>query len=141
MVELNNVSIGYDGREVCGGIGFSVERGERVCLRGGNGAGKSSVLKLIVGEDIEYSGDLLRSETLKISYVRQDSSGLSGTLKDYAGSLGVDETLFMTILRKLDFPREVFRYDISSYSEGQKKKVMLAGSLSERRIYTSGTSR
>lgn len=132
LVELNNVSIFYDGREVCGGIGFSVERGERVCLRGENGAGKSSVLKLIVGEDIEYSGEALRSETLKISYVRQDSSGLSGTLKEYAGSLGVDETLFMTILRKLDFPREVFRYDISSYSEGQKKKVMLAGSLSER---------
>jgi lincosamide and streptogramin A transport system ATP-binding/permease protein len=50
---------------------------------------------------------------------------------DYARSYRVDETLFLTILRKLDFERVQFEKDMRSYSEGQKKKVLLARSLSE----------
>ena len=43
----------------------------------------------------------------------------------------ISETQFKTILRKLDFSREQFEKDMSDFSEGQKKKVLLAASLCE----------
>ena len=39
--------------------------------------------------------------------------------------------MFKAILRKLDFSRELFTQEISTYSKGQKKKVMLAGMLGQ----------
>ena len=61
----------------------------------------------------------------------QDASGLRGSLRDYAARCGIDETLFKTILRKLGFERVQFEKDMSDYSAGQKKKVLLARSLCE----------
>ena len=48
---------------------------------------------------------------------------------------GVDETLCKTILRKLDFARELFEMDMKNYSDGQKKKVLIAVSLSKPAPY------
>ena len=69
---------------------------------------------------------------MKISYVCQSTDGLFGDLDDYIEKCRVDKTLFKAILRKLDFSRELFSHPIESYSQGQKKKVMLARSLSEQ---------
>ncbi len=60
------------------------------------------------------------------------TSNLNGNLSDYAEKFNVDESLFKAILRKLDFSRELFQRPIESYSQGQKKKVALARSLSEK---------
>ena len=62
----------------------------------------------------------------------QDTSTLSGSLWDLAERAGIDRSLFLTILRKLDFSRSQFEKDIADFSSGQKKKVLLARSLSER---------
>lgn len=59
----------------------------------------------------------------------QDASGLRGRLRDYAAGYGLDESLFLTILRKLGFERVQFEKDMGDYSAGQKKKVLLARSL------------
>ncbi|SFB50561.1 lincosamide and streptogramin A transport system ATP-binding/permease protein [Cohnella sp. OV330] len=131
LVELAGVSIFYGEKTVCENVGFSVERGERIALSGPNGSGKSSILKLICGEDLTYTGTLRKGSQLKISYVSQDTSHLRGDLSDYAAAHGIDESLFKAILRKLDFARVQFEKDISSYSGGQKKKVLIARSLCE----------
>jgi lincosamide and streptogramin A transport system ATP-binding/permease protein len=68
---------------------------------------------------------------LKISYVPQRTNFLQGDLSAFARENAIDETLFKTILRKLDFSREQFEKDMASFSDGQKKKVLLAKSLSE----------
>ena len=57
---------------------------------------------------------------------------LSGNLSDFARDNGIDEGLFKTILRKLDFSREQFDKDISDFSGGQKKKVLISKSLCEK---------
>lgn len=62
----------------------------------------------------------------------QDASRLSGSLADYAREKGIDESLFKAILRKLDFERSQLGRDMCELSAGQKKKVLLAGSLCER---------
>ncbi|MBQ7902008.1 MAG: ABC-F family ATP-binding cassette domain-containing protein, partial [Clostridia bacterium] len=68
----------------------------------------------------------------KISYVSQSTDSLSGNLSDFAINNNIDESQFKTILRKLDFSREQFDKDISDFSGGQKKKVLIAKSLCEQ---------
>ncbi|GHV33746.1 Lsa family ABC-F type ribosomal protection protein [Clostridia bacterium] len=131
LVTLENVSVRYGEKTVCKGVSFTVGAGQRVALTGRNGSGKSSLLKLILGEDIPHSGDVRLASGLKISYVSQDTSGLSGDLKSYARDCGVDQSLFMSILRKLDFPRSQFEKEMRDFSGGQKKKVLVARSLCE----------
>jgi len=132
LVELAGVSIFYGEQTVCENVGFTVERGDRIALSGPNGSGKSSILKLICGEPLTHNGTLRKGSQLKISYVSQDTSHLKGNLTDYAAEHGIDESLFKAILRKLDFARVQFEKDISSYSGGQKKKVLIARSLCEQ---------
>lgn len=132
LVELDKVSIYYGEKQVCSEISFTIGQGERIALAGRNGSGKSSVIKLICGEDLSYTGTFRKGSQLKISYVSQDTSHLQGNLSDYARENEIDESLFKSILRKLDFSRVQFEKDISSYSGGQKKKVLIAKSLCEK---------
>lgn len=132
LIAFHNVSVSYDGEEVFRDLNFTIGQGERIALCGSNGSGKTSLIKLISGEPIEHTGSVIIGSRLKISYVSQSSDGISGTLEEYAEKYQVDESLFKAILRKLDFKRELFSRPIESYSQGQKKKVMLARSLSEQ---------
>ena len=132
LLYLENISVAYGSREVLRNLSFAVERGERLALIGANGSGKSSILKLICGEDVPHTGLVSIGSRLVISYVPQDASFLSGALTEYAGTQGIDETLFLTILRKLDFPRIQFEKDMSDFSAGQKKKVLIARSLCQK---------
>ncbi len=122
----------YDGRAVCPPLSFSIKRGERLALDGKNGSGKSSLLKLITGENIQYSGTLQISSGLVISYVPQDTRHLRGTLSDFAEQHELDESLFKAILRKMGLEQTQFDKDIREFSEGQKKKVLIAMSLCQR---------
>lgn len=132
LIEGKDLSLFYGEKQVCGPLNFKIGRGERIALEGQNGSGKSSLLKLICGEDISFTGQLYRGAGLKISYVPQDASFLNGSLRKYAQECGIDATLFMALLRKLDFTREQFEREMQSYSDGQKKKVLLARSLCEQ---------
>ncbi|CUH97516.1 hypothetical protein P22_3647 [Propionispora sp. 2/2-37] len=132
LVELENISLFYGGKAACGGVSFTIEQGDRVALYGKNGSGKSSIIKLICGEDITYTGAFRKASQLKISYVSQDTSHLRGSLTDYAGENAIDESIFKANLRKLDFSRVQFEKDIADFSGGQKKKVLIAKSLCEK---------
>ena len=57
MLELRNVSCGYDNIDVVRDITFEAKRGEILCIVGPNGCGKSTLLKAI-GKLIEYKGDI-----------------------------------------------------------------------------------
>ena len=129
LVSLRDVAICYGHAPVCEGITFEIQQGDRIALQGANGSGKSSIIKLICGQDIPYTGELRLGNGLQISYVSQDTSGLHGKLTDFARDSGIDESLFLALLAKLDVPKAQMEKDMSALSAGQKKKVLLARSL------------
>ncbi len=129
LVSFSEVVPIYDGKGVCPPASFEIKRGERVAIEGKNGSGKSSLLKLLCGGATEHTGKIDIGSGLVVSYVPQDTSHLSGTLSDYATERGIDETLFKTVLRKMGLSREQFEKDMSEFSDGQKKKTLLAASL------------
>ena len=132
LAQLDKVTIFYGEKAACKDVSFTVGRGDRLALCGRNGSGKSSVIKLICGEDIAYTGEFYKGSRLTVSYVSQDTSMLRGSLSDYAAQYGIDESLFKAILRKLDFSRVQFEKDMANFSGGQKKKTLIARSLCER---------
>lgn len=132
LVMLEGVSIYYGQKTACQNVSFAIEQGDRIALCGKNGSGKSSIIKLICGEEISYTGNFQKGSRLTVSSVSQDTSRLRGDLSGYARRYNIDESLFKAILRKLDFSREQFEKDIEDFSGGQKKKVLIAKSLSEK---------
>ena len=132
LLRMSQVGIRYDRRDIFQGLDVTLNQGERLAFVGGNGTGKSSILKLLCNESIPHSGTVQMSSGLIISYVPQNADFLAGSLDDFAVDSEIDVTLFKTILRKLDFSREQFEKDMASFSAGQKKKVLLAKSLSEK---------
>ena len=132
LITCSGLTLWYGDRRVCGPVSFILEQGERIALEGRNGSGKSSLFKRLLGQDIRYEGTLTLASGLKISYVPQDTSFLCGGLTDFAREREIDETLFKAILRKLGFAREQFDRDLQDFSGGQKKKVLIAGSLCQQ---------
>lgn len=132
LIEAVDLEVAYDQVKIFEKTSFTVKQGDRMAILGRNGSGKSSILKLVMGEDIPFAGDLRRGSQLKISYVPQDTSFLRGDLRSFARNEGIDESLFKTILRKLDFSRIQFEKDMSEFSAGQRKKVVIARSLCQR---------
>ena len=132
LLWAKELSVDYGAGPVFEGLSFELRQGDRLAVSGSNGCGKSSLLKLVCGENIPYTGVFERGSRLRISYVPQDTGFLRGDLADFARSREIDESLFKAILRKLDFSRTQFEKDMAEYSAGQKKKVLLAASLCER---------
>lgn len=131
LASFADVSVCYDGNTICKPISFSLKQGDRIAVDGKNGSGKSSLLKLLMGYDIVHTGEIIKGSGLIISYVSQDTSHLKGSLSDFAEKNQINESLFKTILRKMDFERIQFEKSIEEFSGGQKKKVLLAKSLCE----------
>ena len=131
LVQLQDVAISYEDKTVCSGVSFDIQQGDRVVLQGANGSGKSSLIKLICGEDIPYTGTLRIGSGLQISRVEQDTSKLKGRISEFARNSGIEESLFLAMLAKLDVPKAQMEKDMASLSAGQKKKVLIAKSICE----------
>ncbi len=129
LIQVQNLAIDYGDGPLFAPLSFQIRQGERICLQGPNGSGKSSIVKLLLGQKIPYSGRIHLAAGLNISYVAQDTSQLHGSPAEYAEKLGIDRTLFFTILRKLGFARSQFELDTADASGGQKKKILLAAGL------------
>lgn len=134
LLTVNNLSSYYGDKQVLNNISFEIKQGDIVAIYGSNGSGKSTLIKSILGFNQEYSkytGEIKLANNLKISYIPQDIGDLKGSLNEHIYGQNIDETLCKTILRKLNFSRDLFDMDMRGYSYGQKKKVLIAISLSK----------
>ena len=84
-----------------------------------------------MGKEIQYAVNLKVANNLIISYVSQSTENLKGTLKEFAIQNKIDESIFKSMLSKMGFSKLEFDKDISQMSEGQKKKVLIAKSITE----------
>lgn len=92
--------------------------------------GNTNNLALV--EKAEYTGTLKVANDLKISYVSQSTEYLKGNLKEFAKKHEVEESIFKAMLVKMGFSNSEFNKDIKQMSEGQKKKILIAKSISEQ---------
>ena len=132
LILVKDLQISYDSKNIFNKVSFEVKNRDRIAIVGKNGCGKSSILKLILGEDISYSGTLKVANDLKISYVSQTTENLKGTLKEFAKKYEVEESIFKAMLVKMGISNSEFQKDIRQMSEGQKKKILVAKSISEQ---------
>ena len=90
IIGMRDVCWGFDETPLLENVTFQIEKGERVCLVGRNGVGKSSLLKLLGGEILSDSGDIWRRQGVSVAALEQDVPvGFDGTIFDVvAGGLG-----------------------------------------------------
>ena len=131
LIIANDLQIEYNGKYIFNKKSFEINNGDRVAIVGKNGIGKSSILKLIIGKEIKYSGILKVANDLKISYVSQSTENLKGNLNTYAQENKIDESIFKAMLSKMGISNMEFDKNITEMSEGQKKKILIAKSISE----------
>lgn len=132
LILANNLQIKYNEKIIFSPVSFEVENGDRIAIVGKNGIGKSSILKLILGQEIQYNGELKIANDLKISYVSQNTDYLKGNLKNFSQDNKIDESIFKAMLSKMGFSKLDFDTKIEEMSEGQKKKILIAKSISEQ---------
>jgi ATP-binding cassette subfamily F protein uup len=83
LISLRDVSIQYGGPAVLDEVSFSIEPGDRACITGRNGEGKSTLLKIIAGLIKPDSGEIIRQPGLRVDYLTQDvPSDLEGTVEE-----------------------------------------------------------
>ncbi|MBF0108591.1 MAG: ATP-binding cassette domain-containing protein [Magnetococcales bacterium] len=86
-IKANDLHLSLGGAPLLDGVDFSIEAGDRVCLMGRNGVGKSTLLRLLAGELLPDGGRILFEPGSRIRYLPQEvPSGLSGTVWDIVAS-------------------------------------------------------
>jgi len=121
----------YEDREIFKPISFEIKNGDRIAISGKNGIGKSSILKLMMGQEIDYVGEIKVANNLTISYVSQNTEDLKGSLKEFMEQNRIQESIFKAMLSKMGVSSFEFDKRIEEMSEGQKKKILIAKSISE----------
>ena len=139
LVTIKDYSLQYADTDtpVFTDLSFAIHQGDRIALHGENGCGKSTLIQMILQKAgvrdenmaISEQGVCETASGLVISYIHQDTSDLKGSIHEFCQKYNLDQSLFCSILRQLDFERVQFSKDIRDYSEGQKKKTLLAASL------------
>jgi len=135
LLSLRNVSLTFGGPRLLDQVDLQIEQGERLCLLGRNGEGKSTLLRLIRGEIEPDEGEVIRQQALRISLLHQDvPRERSGTVTDQVAAgrdddghpaVGPDNRVQAVISRMGLNPDARFE-DLSS---GMKRRVLLAQAL------------
>ncbi len=135
LLTLRNVSLAFGGPRLLDQVDLQIEQGERLCLMGRNGEGKSTLLRLIRGEIGADDGEIIRQQGLRISLLRQDvPRRRDGTVADQVAAGLEDEGLaarasfhrVQAVISRMGLDPTAEFEDLSS---GMKRRVLLAQSL------------
>ena len=134
VVEIDDVTVGYDGEAVLTGVNLVVERGDKLSLVGPNGAGKSTLLKLLLGDLQPMSGTCTIGNNVDIAYFAQhqvESLDLSQTVAmEFAARVGTDNQPkgrnLRTVLGSFGFSGEAADRRIGDLSGGERTRLALA---------------
>jgi ABC transport system ATP-binding/permease protein len=138
LISLQEVSLGFGGPLLLEKVNLQVERNEYIGLLGRNGAGKSSLLKLVHGELLPDSGSISRQQNLKLAYMPQDVPlGVSGTVSEIIRH-GLDQNDHEEIWQQqVQVDQVISRMQLdgtaqfTSLSAGLKRRVLLGQGLAK----------
>lgn len=140
LIGMRDVCIGFGGPLLLDHVNFYVEQGERVCLLGRNGTGKSTLMRLLQGEFFPDEGEIIYQQGVRLSYLPQEApKGLKGTVREIVsegsgqpsgavyrdvGEYGMNQVEKIISRMELD-PGAHF----DTLSAGLKRRVLLAKGL------------
>ncbi len=78
MIDLIDLSIQYSGKYLFENVNLRINPSDKIALIGSNGTGKSTLLKLIYGNEEPETGNISKQRGIKIGYLRQEFTDLSG---------------------------------------------------------------
>ena len=139
VIELKNVSKGFEGRSVVKDFSYNLLRGDRIGIVGHNGAGKSTLLRLIAGELAPDSGVVDMGTTVKIGHFSQEGRelDLNQRVYDFIHSIAeetrTDEGTFTAkqLMERFLFPGELQSVPIGKLSGGERRRLYLLSILME----------
>lgn len=131
LLSLKNVSLSYGGHPLLDDVELHIERGDRVCLLGVNGAGKSSMLNVLAGEVQPDAGEVVRSSGMRVAMLPQlVPAGISGCVEEIVlggvrdGASDARDAAVTISRLQLD-PAA----DFANLSGGMQRRVLLARAL------------
>ncbi len=129
LLNIEHISKIYGDKTIFEDVSFGIQEGDKIGIVGINGTGKSTLLKMIAGEEEPDQGQVVRQNGLKIAYLPQNPSFLPGaTVGSYIGR-GEDNWRGQSYLSQLGITR--MEEPLEQLSGGQRRKVALAKVLSE----------
>ena len=139
VIEVNGISKGYDKRLLIDNLSFSVPKNAIVGIIGANGVGKSTLFRMIMGEEQPDSGQIELGETVHLSYVDQSHKDLipEKTVFEIIGGgnetiqVGNKEVNVRAYISKFNFGGGDQQKKLGILSGGERNRVHLAITLRE----------
>jgi len=134
IVELHKIKCAYGDRTLFEGITHHFLRGERIGIVGVNGSGKTSLLKMILGEQIPDTGKVVIGDTVVFGHYHQQGGNFSEDWKvidavreigDYIPLKGGAQLSAAQLLERFLFPRHMHHQYIKVLSGGERKRLHL----------------
>lgn len=137
LLSLLDVSLSYGGPPLIDSVNLQIDAGERVCLLGRNGCGKSSLLRILSGELQPDLGSVFRQPGLHVARLQQEvPEGIAGSVHDLVASglreLHEHEEAWERDVRLEDLFRKLAldpQADFSALSGGLKRRALLGRAL------------
>ncbi len=134
VIEVENLSKSFNGRVLYQGLSFSVPKGAVVGIIGPNGVGKTTLFRMLTGEEKPDSGSITLGETVQLAYVDQSRDALDGNKTVWQEvSDGLDiiqvgkfEMPSRAYLGRFNFKGEAQQKFIKDLSGGERNRVHLA---------------
>jgi ATP-binding cassette subfamily F protein 3 len=135
VLKVNHLTMKYGEKEIFKDFSFSLDRSERVFLMGGNGCGKTTLLKAVLDQLEPHAGEIQFGKNVNFGYVDQDLTGIDPNNTLYDELLTIEKLISQTQIRNtlslFGFSGEDVFKKIHTLSGGEKSRVLLAKLLLE----------
>ena len=127
LLSTHNLKLHFGLAPVLDDVSFGIEEGERVCLLGRNGEGKSTLMKVLAGLQTPDSGEIVMQRGATIAYLPQDVPDMKGRVLDVVrGDCDAPDYEIESLLMRLNLDGES---DFSALSGGTKRRALLGRAL------------